>query len=145
VVRKRKPGTKAVSLSIDPALRAEIMRLTGAKTFTEAIHEALAELVLRERARLPYADAENWTVNGSQRRALDYRVLRFRRMAEGGQDFMNDPSRLPATGLFMEPFVIHRPTSVELRRIHDLTRPYDLAEERMAFRISVLRRRRDGM
>jgi Arc/MetJ family transcription regulator len=46
---KGKPGTRQVTLDIDPDMRATLMRLTGAKTMTEAIHEALADLVLRER------------------------------------------------------------------------------------------------
>ena len=49
----RKPGTKQVTLNIDPELRAEVMRLTGARTLTEAVHEALADLVLGEREVAP--------------------------------------------------------------------------------------------
>lgn len=48
-----KTSTKQVTFDIDPELRDEVIRLTGAKTLTEAVHEALAELVLRERVEAP--------------------------------------------------------------------------------------------
>jgi hypothetical protein len=35
-------------LNIDPKLRDEVKRLTGARTMKDAIQEALADLVLRE-------------------------------------------------------------------------------------------------
>jgi Arc/MetJ family transcription regulator len=43
--------TKAVTFEISPELRAEVMRITGAKTFTEAVHIALQEVVERHKAR----------------------------------------------------------------------------------------------
>ena len=46
-MHKGKKGFKAVSFEISPELRAEVMRITGAKTLTEAVHEALADVVLR--------------------------------------------------------------------------------------------------
>ena len=53
MVHKGKSGTRSVTLDIAPELRNELMRLTGAKTLTEAIYEALADLVLRELAEGP--------------------------------------------------------------------------------------------
>ena len=46
-MHKGKKGFKAVSFEISDELRAEVLRITGAKTLTEAVHEALADIVLR--------------------------------------------------------------------------------------------------
>jgi Arc/MetJ family transcription regulator len=46
-MHKGKQGTKQVTFEISPELRAEVMRTTGAKLLTEAVHEALADVVLR--------------------------------------------------------------------------------------------------
>jgi Arc/MetJ family transcription regulator len=50
-MHKGKKETKAVTFEISPELHAEVMRITGAKTLTEAVHIALREVVEHHKAR----------------------------------------------------------------------------------------------
>lgn len=51
MTRHAKPGTRAVSINISEEERQELLRLTGEKTLTAAVHKALADLVLDEQLR----------------------------------------------------------------------------------------------
>jgi hypothetical protein len=53
MVHKGKKGFRAVSLEISKDLRAELLRITGEKSLTAAVHEALADFVLREQQEGP--------------------------------------------------------------------------------------------
>jgi len=46
-----KSGRRAVSLNLDQEQRDELLRLTGERTLTAAVHEALADFVLEEQFR----------------------------------------------------------------------------------------------
>jgi hypothetical protein len=53
MVHKGRKGTRAVSIEMDERQRAELLKLAGESTLTGAIHEALADFILRERVDAP--------------------------------------------------------------------------------------------
>lgn len=53
-----KAGTRQVSIEITPEEREEILRLSGARTLTAAVHLALAEYVAQEQLRV--ASRSRW-------------------------------------------------------------------------------------
>jgi hypothetical protein len=53
MVHKGKKGFRAVSFQISEDIRAELLRITGQETLTAAVHEALADFVLRDQEEGP--------------------------------------------------------------------------------------------